>query len=207
MRWMASLFAVRITDQKRAEGVRARFIAWGLSLIFLAGNFRCPYLVARSISPGKNRTLSRRFATVNTLAPVRALFIVLIEWNATHGSSRFFPDLGFAIRAPAPVRKGKSRFHCPFQLLVVRGVLGVRLAKCQRFVMNSLLNLHQQSFHRPRQVCQSRAYFPFSAWPVATRQHRRLLGHILGPQFHTQRHPAHLPIVKFPSRARPFAFI
>jgi hypothetical protein len=56
-----------------------------------------------SVSPGKNRALSSRFPAINAATPVRALLVVLIEWNTTHGSSRFFLDLRFTLRAAAPV--------------------------------------------------------------------------------------------------------
>ncbi len=48
---------------------------------------------------------------------------------------------------------------------------------------------------------------PFPAGFVAPRQDDAALGHILGADFDTQRHAAHLPIVELEAGAGSFAFI
>src|SRR5690242_2852582 len=166
---------------------------------------------SNSVCPRKNRSFRCWFTTINTCTGTASSRIPLaeslIDRDATHGRPRFFLDLRLAVRAPAPPRIRKAHFHCFLQLVICLRVMRVGLAESQRFLVQRLLNFREQFFDRLRHPRKRRADLPFSPRPVAPRQHCCLLGHILGPQFHTQRNPTHLPIVEFPAGTRALALV
>ena len=131
----------------------------------------------------------------------------LFQRNTAHGRFGLFLYIGFAVGVATPPGKGEALLHRLLEFSIIRWLVRIGLAKRQRAIEQRLLNFNQQRAHRSRDPVLVDERLPFFPRTVASRQHHRILRHILRAQFHPQRNAAHFPVVKLESRAGAFALV